>query len=90
MAKRGRIAKELLFNREAAIAFDWREKGLVRPEIEPPHVIRIRPDHKPWQEPPMRIPRALRTVFDKLVTEMRTSGILETFERTLPQPCFPG
>ena len=30
----------LLFNREAAIAFDWQEKGRIREEIEPPHVIR--------------------------------------------------
>ena len=46
----------LLFNREAAIAFDWHEKGLIKPEIEPPNVIRIRPGHIPWQEPPMRVP----------------------------------
>ena len=37
----------LLFNRESAIAFDWQEKGRIRPKIEHPHVIRIRPDHIP-------------------------------------------
>ena len=67
----------LLFNREAAIAFDWQEKGRIHEEIEPPHVICIRPGHIPWQEHPMRIPRALKPVFNKLVTEMRTSGVLE-------------
>ena len=67
----------LLFNREAAIAFDWQENGRIHEEIEPPHVIRMRPEHVPWQEHPMRILRGLRPVFDKLVTEMRISGVLE-------------
>ena len=67
----------LLFNREAAITFDWQEKGRIHKEIEPPHVICIRPGHIPWQEHPMRIPRALKPVFNKLVTGMRTSGVLE-------------
>ena len=71
------LLKELLYNREAAIAFTWQEKGRVRTEIEPPHTIRIRPGHTPWQERPMQIPRALKVVFDKLVTKMQISGILE-------------
>ena len=78
----------LMFNREAAIAFDWQEKGRIREEIEPPHIIRIRPGHIPWQEPPMRVPRALRTVFDKLVTEMRTSGVLEPSKGPYRNPAF--
>ena len=71
------ILVELLYNREKAIAFDWQEKGRVSVGIEPPHVIRIRPGHTPWHERPMRIPRALRVTFDKLLTKMRTSGVLE-------------
>ena len=78
----------LLFNREAAIAFDWQEKGRIREEIEPPHVIRIRPGHIPWQEHPMRIPRALKPVFDKLVTEMRISGVLEPSKGPYRNPAF--
>ena len=78
----------LLFNREAAIAFDWQEKARIREEIEPPHVIRIRPEHVPWQEHPMRIPRALRPVFDKLVTEMRISGVLEPSKGPYRNPAF--
>ena len=66
----------LLFNTEAAIAFDWQEKVRIHEEIEPPHVRCIRPGHIPCQEHPMRIPRALKLVFNKLVTEMRTSGVL--------------
>ena len=36
----------------------------------------------------MRIPRALRTVFDKLVTEMRTLGILEPSKGPYRNPAF--
>ena len=39
---------EMLFNREAAIAFDAAEKGRFHDFIEPPHVIPTVP-HKAWQ-----------------------------------------
>ena len=75
--KEAELLKELLYNRKAAMAFDWQEKGRINMGIEPPHIIRIRPSHTPWQEKPMRIPRALRDTFDKLVTKITTSGVLE-------------
>ena len=78
----------LLLNREATIAFDWQEKGRIREEIEPPDVICIRPVHIPWQEHPMRIPRAVKPVFDKLVTEMRISGVLEPSKGPYRNPAF--
>ena len=46
----------LMFNREAAIAFDWQENDQIHNKIESPHVIQIHPKHIRWQEPPMRIP----------------------------------
>ena len=36
----------------------------------------------------MRIPRALKPVFDKLVTEMRTSGVLEPSKGPYRNPAF--
>ena len=87
-AREKELLLTLLFNREATIAFDWQEKGWICEEMEPPHVIRIRPGHIPWQEPPMRIPRALILVFDKLVTEMRTSGVLEPSKGPYRTPAF--
>ena len=56
--------------------------------IEPPHVIRIRPGHIPWQERPMRVPRALRVTFDKLVMKMRISGVLEPSKGQYRNPAF--
>ena len=82
------ILVELLYNGEKAIAFDWQEKGRVSVDIEPPHVIRIRPGHTPWQERPMRIPRALGVTFDKLVTKMRTSGVLKLSKGPYRNPAF--
>src|SRR5205085_7122501 len=46
---------EMLFNREAAIAFDSSEKGRFHDFIEPPHVIPTVP-HKAWQAARFRIP----------------------------------
>ena len=78
----------LLFNLEAAIAFDWHEKGLIKPEMEPPHIIRIRQGHIRWQELPMRVPGALHVTFDNLVTEMRRSGTLEPSKGLYRNPAF--
>ena len=49
---------EMLFNREAAIAFDSEEKGRCHYFIEPPHVIPTVP-HKSWEAASFRIPPAL-------------------------------
>ena len=78
----------LLFNHEAAISLDWHEKGLIKPKIEPPHIIRIRLGHIPWQEPPMRVPRVLHATFDKLVTDMHRSGTLEPSKGPYRNPAF--
>ena len=50
---------EMLFNREAAIAFDSAEKGRFHDFIEPPHLIPTSP-HKAWQAASFRIPPALQ------------------------------
>ena len=86
--KEAESLKELLYNREAAIAFDWQEKGRINIAIEPPHIIRVCPSHTPWQEKPMRIPRRLRDTFDKLVMKMRMSGILEPSKGHYRNPAF--
>ena len=79
---------ELLFCREKAIVFNRQEKGRISEEIEPPYIIRIRPRHTPWQERPMRVPGALQVTIDKLVTKMRTSGVLEPSKGPYGNPAF--
>ena len=41
------VLLEVLFNREAGIAFDFTEKGYFKPEVEPPHAIPTI-QHDPW------------------------------------------
>ena len=49
---------EMLYNREAAVAFDFKEKGFFNSEIEPPHVVPTI-DHIPWQTKNFKVPKAL-------------------------------
>ena len=41
------VLLEVLFNREAGIAFDFTEKGYFKREVEPPHAIPTI-QHDPW------------------------------------------
>ena len=67
---------EMLFNREAAIAFDSSEKGRIHDDIEPPHSIPTVP-HTAWQEPSFRIPAALQEVSVKLIQDRLDCGTIE-------------
>src|SRR6266576_6426648 len=49
---------EMLYNREKAVAFEWEHKGMVRPEVAPPQVIRT-VKHEAWQVPGFPTPKAL-------------------------------
>ena len=59
---------EMLFNREAAIAFDSAEKGRFHDFIEPPHVIPTLP-HKAWQAASFQIPPALLETSVRLIQD---------------------
>jgi len=47
-----------LYNREARIAFDFMEKGVFKPEVEPLHIIPMI-KHEPWQAANFGVPKAL-------------------------------
>ena len=49
---------EMLYNREAVVAFDFKEKGDFSSEIEPPHVV-LTIDHIPWQAKNFKVSKAL-------------------------------
>jgi hypothetical protein len=57
------LLTELLFKREGALAWEFNEIGRVRPEVAPPQRIRTI-EHKAWQIPPIKIPRALLPLVD--------------------------
>jgi len=39
MKKEREVLMDVLFSREKGMAFDFPEKGVFKPEVEPPHVI---------------------------------------------------
>ena len=71
-----KLLLEMLFNREAAIAFDSSEKGRIHDDIEPPHSIPTVP-HTAWQEPSFRIPAALQEVSIRLIQDRLDCGTIE-------------
>ena len=70
------LLMEVLYNREAAIAFDSSEKGRIHDDVEPPHVIPTIP-HKPWQSPSFRIPAALHGVSAAIIRDRLACGTIE-------------
>jgi hypothetical protein len=70
---------EMMFNREAALSWDFSEIGRVRPEVAPPQEIRT-VEHKPWQHPGFKIHRSLTGVVENIVRERLKNGVLE--------PCY--
>ena len=72
------LLHEMLFNREAAIAFDSAEKGRFHNFIESPHVIPTVP-HKAWQAASFRIPLGLHETRMRLIQDRLACG---TFERS--------
>ena len=70
------LLTEMLYNREAALAWDFTEMGKIKPEVAPPQRIRT-VEHKAWQIPGFQIPKALApTVIDMLEERLRM-GVIE-------------
>ncbi len=67
---------EMLYNREAAIAFNFEEKGYFNSEIEPPHVIPTI-DHVPWQVKNFQVPKALEGEVINIIKDRMQCGALE-------------
>ena len=67
---------DILFNYEGAIAFDDTEMGMLKSEIEPPIIIHTVP-HKPWQQPNLRLPKAMQEIATKIVKDKLARGMLE-------------
>ena len=70
------VLMEVLFNREASIVFDFTEKGVFKPEVEPSHKILVIP-HEPWQAVSFRVPKALEGEVVDIVKKKLECGALE-------------
>jgi len=60
------VLMEVLFSREKGIAFDFTEKGIFKPEVEPRHVIPTIA-HEPCQIANFRVPKALEGEVIKII-----------------------
>ena len=67
---------EMLFNREAAIAFDSAENGRFHDFVEPLQVIPTVP-HKGWQAASFQIPPALHETSVRLIQDTLAGGTIE-------------
>lgn len=66
----------VLFNREAALAWDFSECGRINPEVVPPQVIKTIP-HSAWQTKSIPIPKPLMPKVIDLLQQRKQRGIVE-------------
>ena len=69
----------MLFNREAALSWDFTEKGTIKESVAEPPRIRTVP-HKAWQEAAFQPPKALHEVAVEIIRQRLKNGVLE--------PCY--
>lgn len=74
--KEKELVTEMLYNREAALAWDFSHIGRVNPDVAPPQEIRTVP-HQAWQVPGFQIPKALNSVVTHMLKERIQQGIIE-------------
>lgn len=81
------IFLNVMYNREAALAWDFSECGKVDPSVAPPQVIKTI-DHSAWQSGNIPIPRALTNKVIDLLKERMKRGILEEGHGPYRNPFF--
>lgn len=81
------VLLEMLYNREAALAFDFSHCGKIRPDVAPPQVIRTI-EHKAWQVKGFPIPKALVPTVIEMLKERLKNGVLEPCSGPYRNPWF--
>ncbi|RDW88494.1 hypothetical protein BP6252_00526 [Coleophoma cylindrospora] len=81
------VLMELLYAREACIAFNFEEIGLLRPEVAPPQEIRTIP-HVAWQTLGYPIPKALKSDAIAMIHERYKKGTIEPAYGPYRNPWF--
>ncbi len=70
------LLTEMLYNREAIIAWDFTEMGKVKKEMAPAQKIQTI-EHKAWQVPSFQILRALSSTVMDMLQERRKMGVIK-------------
>ena len=76
-----------MFNREAALAWEFLEIGRIKDTVAPPQHIRTI-DHQAWQAPGFPVPRALTEMVVGMVKERVQQGLLEPCHGSYRNPWF--
>lgn len=78
---------EVLYRREAALAWDFRESGRVSRDVIPPVVIDTVP-HQAWRVDQFPVPRKLRQVVIDMIQDRINRGTLELCKSQYRNPWF--
>ena len=81
------LMMQVLYNREAALSWDFSEIGKVRDSVAEPQQIRTIP-HTAWQAPGFPIPRALNETVVEMLKERIANGLLEPCHGPYRNPWF--
>ena len=82
-----RILQEVLFNREGALGWDFSHVGRIRREVTPPMKIKTI-EHKAWQAPAFRVPRALEPEVVRMLKERMEAETVQYCEGPYRNPWF--
>ncbi|KAH7147253.1 hypothetical protein DER46DRAFT_466498, partial [Fusarium sp. MPI-SDFR-AT-0072] len=78
---------EIMYNREAALAWDFMECGQLDLIVAPPQVLKVVP-HKAWQARDIPIPKGCEAAVIRLLKERLAQGVLEESHRAYQNPWF--
>ena len=70
------LLTEMLYNREAVLAWDFTEMGKVKKEVAPAQKIQTI-EHKAWQVSGFQIPKALSSTVIDMLQERLKMGVIE-------------
>ena len=77
----------MLYRREAALAWDFKESGRVSYDVSPPITIDTIP-HKAWQVEQFPLPRKLRDTVIQMIQQRIDRGTLELCKSQYRNPYF--
>lgn len=81
------VMLEMLYKREAALAWNFDEIGRVRDEVAAPQLIKT-VDHEPWQVAGFPVPKALKGTVIQMLKERLAAGLLEHCDGAYRNPWF--
>ena len=86
-AQEKEVLTEMLYNREAVLAWDFTEMRKVKREVAPPQKIRTI-NHKAWQVPGFQIPKAFTSTVIEMLQERLNMGVIKPCHGPYQNPWY--